>query len=107
MRLGKHITHGSGKTSLLNAVSDVLTGYSTFISTSNSNYQALNKTNVVHIKGESFQGRYRFEPQYPVKISTTVNVFHDDYSWTLQNIINSLHVRLVAHNLSKFGNKKN
>jgi predicted ATP-binding protein involved in virulence len=76
--------NGSGKTSLLKAVCDALTGFSMYLSLSNGNYQALNDENVVRLKGEAIQGRYRFEPQYPVKVSAAADAFDAGCVWTVQ-----------------------
>ena len=67
--------NGSGKTSLLKAVCDALTGFSMHISGQNVSYQALSDPNVARLKGEVNHGRYRFEPQYPVKVSATAEAF--------------------------------
>lgn len=67
--------NGSGKTSLLKAVCDALTGFSMHISGHNVSYQALSDPNVARLKGEVNHGRYRFEPQYPVKVSATAEAF--------------------------------
>ena len=78
--------NGSGKTSVLKAICDALTGFSKHMSVPIGSYQALGDPNVVRLKGEVFDGRYRFEPQYPVKVSATADAF-DDHSvciWTIQ-----------------------
>lgn len=67
--------NGSGKTSLLKAVCDALTGFSGHISGPNVNFPALSDPNVVRLKGEVYHGRYRFEPQYPVKVNATAEAF--------------------------------
>lgn len=67
--------NGSGKTSLLKAVCDALTGFSMHISGPGVSYQALSDPNVARLKGEVNHGRYRFEPQYPVKVSATAEAF--------------------------------
>ena len=74
--------NGSGKTSLLKAICDALTGFSGYPPLSNGNYQALSETNLVRLKAESIQGRYRFEPQYPVKVSTMADAFEEECGWT-------------------------
>lgn len=76
--------NGSGKTSLLKAVCEVLSGFSNYLSISNGNYQAFNDENVVRLKGVAIQGRYRFEPQYPVKVSATADAFEAGCIWTVQ-----------------------
>ena len=76
--------NGSGKTSLLKAVCDALTGYSNYLNLSDGNYQALNDANVVRLNGEAIQGRYRFEPQYPVQVSAEADAFEARCVWTVQ-----------------------
>jgi predicted ATP-binding protein involved in virulence len=67
--------NGSGKTAVLKAICDALTGFSNYLSLPNGNYQALADQNVARLKSESHSGRYRFEPQYPVKVSATAVAF--------------------------------
>ena len=78
--------NGSGKTSVLTAICDALTGFSKHMSVPRGSYQALGDPNVVRLKGEEFDGRYRFEPQYPVKVSATADAFdgHSVCIWTIQ-----------------------
>jgi predicted ATP-binding protein involved in virulence len=78
--------NGSGKTSVLKAICDALTGFSNHMSLPNGNYQALGEANVARLKGEAFHGRYRFEPQYPVKVSATAEAFNYESVciWTVQ-----------------------
>ncbi len=76
--------NGSGKTSLLKAICDVLTGFSQHLSLMNGNYHALDDANVVRLKGEVIQGSYRFEPQYPVQITATGYAFEAKCRWTVQ-----------------------
>ena len=76
--------NGSGKTSLLKAICDALTGFSSYLPLPNGNYPTLNEANLVRLKGESIQGRYRFEPQYPVKVSAAADAFETQCAWTVQ-----------------------
>ncbi len=76
--------NGSGKTSLLKAICDALTGFSSYLPLPNGNYPILNEANLVRLKGESIQGRYRFEPQYPVKVSAAADAFETQCAWTVQ-----------------------
>lgn len=78
--------NGSGKTSLLKAICDALTGFGVYISGPASNYQALSDPNVVRQKGEVFDGRYRFEPQYPVQVKAVAEAFdHENVCiWTVK-----------------------
>jgi predicted ATP-binding protein involved in virulence len=76
--------NGSGKTSLLTAVCDALTEFSNWLNIPSGNYQALADANVARLKVETIHGRYRFEPQYPVKVSATAEAFDTKCDWTLQ-----------------------
>jgi predicted ATP-binding protein involved in virulence len=76
--------NGSGKTSLLKAVCDALTGFSDYISVSRGMYQVLRDKNVARLQGESFGGRYRFEPQYPVEVQASAQAFDNRCSWTIK-----------------------
>jgi predicted ATP-binding protein involved in virulence len=88
--------NGSGKTSLLKAVCDALTGFSNYLSLSNGNYQALNDVNVVRLKGEAIEGRYRFEPQYPVKVSAAADAFEAGCVWTVQKASQVEHPQIIG-----------
>lgn len=69
--------NGSGKTSVLKAICDALTGFTNWLSLPHGNYQTLSDPNVARLKGEVYQGRYRFEPQYPVTVSATADAFEN------------------------------
>lgn len=75
--------NGSGKTSLLKAICDALASID-YLSLLLVSYQTLGDTNSVRLKTESFQGRYRFEPQYPVKVTTLADAFNTECNWTVQ-----------------------
>lgn len=78
--------NGSGKTSLLKAVCDALTGFSNYMSLPNGNHQALLDANIARLKVEATHGRYRFEAEYPVKVVATAEAFgHESVCiWTTQ-----------------------
>lgn len=78
--------NGSGKTSLLKAICDALSGFSYYIETSRATYNALHEDGVVRLKGEVIQERYRFEPQYPVKVEAAAEAFgfNDSLLWTVK-----------------------
>lgn len=88
--------NGSGKTSLLKAVCEALTGFSNYLSISNGNYQAFNDENVVRLKGEVIQGRYRFESQYPVKVSAAADAFEAGCVWTVQKSSQVDHAQITG-----------
>ncbi len=78
--------NGSGKTALLTALCDALTGFSNYLSLANGNYDALSNPNVARLKGEAIHGRYRFEPQYPVQVSAIAEAFEPASvcNWTVE-----------------------
>lgn len=67
--------NGSGKTSLLKAICDSLTGFTAWISLPFSDHSPLGESNVARLKGEVVQGRYRFEIQFPVRVTATAEAF--------------------------------
>lgn len=73
--------NGSGKTSVLKAVCDLLSGLVQFMNV-NSFYQAIDQS-ATHIKFEKAGNSYRFEPQYPVKVSTMGTAFGKTLHWTV------------------------
>ncbi len=76
--------NGSGKTTLLKAVCEALTGLGRFLSITTGTYHALNDISVVRLRAEATNGRYRFEPQYPVKVCATAVAFDTGCAWTIQ-----------------------
>jgi predicted ATP-binding protein involved in virulence len=75
--------NGSGKTSLLNGVCDALAGLTSYISTANSHYRPLDDEGTARLRIEASNGRYRFEPQYPVAISASGEAFRTACVWTV------------------------
>lgn len=75
--------NGGGKTSLLKAVCDSLTGYSSYLF-GLEDYQALQEINVARLQAEAIHGRYRFESQYPVEIHTTAEIFGNKHVWAVR-----------------------
>ena len=76
--------NGSGKTSLLKAICDALTGFSNFVPVPSGMFSALSDANVARLKSEATDGRYRFEPQYPVKVDAVSEAFGIHCNWTVQ-----------------------
>src|SRR5690606_28388748 len=93
--------NGSGKTSLLKAVCDALTGFSNYMSLPYGNYQALADVNVVRLKGEATHGRFRFEPQYPVKVGAAADAFESGCVWTVQKASQVDHAQLSGQSPGK------
>lgn len=74
--------NGSGKTSLLKGICDALTGFTNGMSVFSSSYEAFFDDGAVRLQVENSGGRFRFEPQYPVKIATSGKAFDTDCAWT-------------------------
>lgn len=75
--------NGSGKTSLLKGICEALTGFANYMAISTGSYQALNDLSLVRLQVEAIQGRYRFEPQYPVEVAATGSAFDTACVWTV------------------------
>lgn len=76
--------NGSGKTSLLNAICDVLTGlFSNYLQLSHGNYRPLDGNNIARLEVEVIQGRYSFEPQYPVEVAIVAQAFGVQCLWSV------------------------
>ena len=90
--------NGSGKTSVLKAICDALTGFTNWISMPNGTYQALNDPNVARLKGDDYQGRYRFETQYPVKVTAVAHAFEHGsaFEWTVQKTSQVAHAMFTG-----------
>ena len=75
--------NGSGKTSVLKAICDALSGFSNYMSIPSGNHQTLNDLGVVRLKAEETNGRYRFEQQFPVEVCGTAEAFGTGCDWTV------------------------
>ena len=74
--------NGSGKTSLLKAVCDVLTGFTDSVSVRRG-FVAMAERDVALLRRESVNGRFRFEPQYPVEVTAKGEAFRLPCEWTV------------------------
>ena len=72
--------NGSGKTSLLRGVCEALTG---FFGPFEGYPAPLSDPGHARVQPETIDGRYRFEPQYPVKVSAVGTSFEAACSWVL------------------------
>ncbi len=78
--------NGSGKTSLLRALCDVLAGYSRFLSLTRGNYAAFADPSVVRLEVVVTNGRYRFEPQSPTRVTAVGEIFGTPCTWGIQKL---------------------
>lgn len=74
--------NGSGKTSVLLGICEVLTGYVNFMPLS-AQYSQQSDESMVRIKSESINGRFRFEPQYPVILTASAFAFGKNFNWQI------------------------
>jgi predicted ATP-binding protein involved in virulence len=72
--------NGSGKTSLLKAICDALTGFTAYISDPHG-YLALDESDIAFLRSEVVNGRFRFESQYPVTVEAKGNAFGAPCHW--------------------------
>lgn len=72
--------NGSGKTSLLLAILESMMGFLAFLQVP---YGSQLQDGNVRIRVTSENGRYRFEPQFPVKITATATVLDADFTWSM------------------------
>jgi predicted ATP-binding protein involved in virulence len=76
--------NGSGKTSLLKAVCDACSGLTAFINVPSGYYQPLKDGNVAHVHAVAFNGLFRFEPRFPVRVEVDGDAFGQTASWFVQ-----------------------
>jgi len=76
--------NGSGKTSLLKGISEVLNA--TIMMATNKGESILG-VDCVHIKSFEFEGRYRFEAQFPVIVKMTGHALSGDFSIAVKKSI--------------------
>ncbi len=74
--------NGSGKTSLLKAVRETMTGFLGFLQVPNGDVQPLHDGDI-RIQVTSKNGRYRFEPQYPASLTASASVLGAKCTWTV------------------------
>jgi predicted ATP-binding protein involved in virulence len=75
--------NGSGKTSLLKAVREVMTGFTQLWPISGGVDGGTLQEPDVRIQVTSENGRFRFEPQYPASINASATAFGSECDWTL------------------------
>lgn len=73
--------NGIGKTSLLKAISDCLYGFLMTVGGVH-HIQPLSEPGTVLLRMSNFDGRFRFEPQYPIEVSSSGQVFDVGCAWT-------------------------
>lgn len=84
--------NGSGKTSVLKAVCEALTGFTNQFSVRAGNSQEFSEAGVVRMKVEIAHDRYRFEEQYPVQIGTSAVAFGLEIDWTFSKLREEAHL---------------
>lgn len=78
--------NGSGKTSLLKGIREALAVFTQFLSLRSGNLSALSGSDIARIQPEVFDGRYRFEPRYPVTICATGEVLGQACKWEVTRV---------------------
>ncbi|MDR5782984.1 AAA family ATPase [Caballeronia sp. LZ065] len=76
--------NGSGKTSLLKGIRDALAPSTRFVSAPDGQVETLSDPDSVRISVEVFGSRYRFEPQYPVKLVAKGQIGGEVLGWTVE-----------------------
>lgn len=74
--------NGSGKTSLLRAACDALSGLTQYLSL-NGHHLPISESRDVRVQAIDTSGRLRFEPQFPVSIAARSEAFGTECTWTL------------------------
>ncbi len=75
--------NGSGKTSLLKAACEALSGVVQPMQLSHGRYQALHDANAIRLHTTVIAGRYRFESQFPVRVGAVGSAFGTDCVWSV------------------------
>lgn len=74
--------NGSGKTSLLKGICDALTGFATYMSVP-WGYSGLDEPDAPYLRTETVNGRFRFEPQFPVVVTATGDAAFGRGQWSV------------------------
>lgn len=78
--------NGSGKTSLLQGIRDALAVNVARLSPSQSNWaNPFRESDPAHVRGDESMGRWRFEPQYPVRIIAHADLLDRRFTWTIEH----------------------
>lgn len=77
--------NGSGKTSLLKAVCDALTGFATYFPVRHG-FNAMAEADVAFLRKEEINGRFRFEAQFPVEVSAEGEAFGVVCAWAVTKL---------------------
>jgi predicted ATP-binding protein involved in virulence len=75
--------NGTGKTSVLNSLCDALSALLVDVRIKTTPYQALSESDIASLKVEAVNGRFRFEPQYPVSVFARGTVFGITCNWVV------------------------
>lgn len=75
--------NGTGKTSVLNSLCDGLSALLVHIPSNSGHHQALAEPDIARLKVEAVNGRFRFEPQYPVRVAVRGTAFGSTCNWTV------------------------
>lgn len=86
--------NGSGKTSLLKGLCEAINGL--MIGMNAHQMPSLNDAGHVRLLAVNSQGRFRYEPQYPVKISTGGEAFEAGCSWTVTKASQVSHAEITG-----------
>ncbi|SPB15699.1 DNA replication and repair protein RecF [Caballeronia novacaledonica] len=76
--------NGSGKTSLLKAIRDVLALSTYFLSIQNGFWESLSERDTARMSVEVWGNRYRFEPQYPIRLIAAGQVNGLPRTWSVE-----------------------
>jgi predicted ATP-binding protein involved in virulence len=76
--------NGSGKTSLLKGINQSLSGL--LLGLPNVSTPFFDESSYTHIRTSQIEGRHRFEPQFPVKVTVTGYVEKNVFSQTVEKI---------------------
>ena len=87
--------NGSGKTSLLKAVCDVLTGFMDYVRVRHG-FVAMAERDVALLRRESINGRFRFESCYPVEVSAQGEAFRMACEWAVVKANELAHPMLLG-----------
>lgn len=78
--------NGTGKTSVLNGLCDSLSDLLIQMPLSSGHFQVLAENDIARLKIEPTNGRFRFEPQYPVSVVAQGSGFGSMLNWTVSKL---------------------
>lgn len=75
--------NGSGKTSILKAITDALVSYTNEIPGANNHFYGFLADDTAYVETKTIKGKLRFEPQFPSGVEVDGSIFQENRRWVV------------------------